>query len=95
MSKPLKNSFLKVRVECPQCAGGYVGHMTADELRERSVQETCDLSCPACGLIHLSREEVDLANQQKIVETERYRQLRMQAEAGYANTPETVTAFLK
>lgn len=72
---------IKVRSECPQGADGCIGHMTVDELLERSVHEGGSLACPLCGRIHLSREEIEQLNQEKIVCTDRYRQIRMQAES--------------
>ena len=61
-------------------ADGSIGHMTADELLERAVHDNCDLSCPICGLIHLHREEIDQLESQKIIHSERYKQIRQQAE---------------
>ncbi len=77
-SMPTPHKF-KVRVECPQCAEGRIGHMTVDELLERSLFEGCDLSCPLCGLIHLSREEIEHLEKEKIIDSERYRQICLQA----------------
>ena len=71
----------KIRVECPQCAGGSIGHMTVDELLELTLHERCNLSCPLCGLIHLSREEIERIEADKIVHSDRYRQIRLQAES--------------
>lgn len=70
-----------VRVEAPNCACGYVGHMTADELKQRAAHDEMDLSCPTCGLIHLSREEIEDLEKQKIVNSKRYREIQRQAEA--------------
>jgi len=58
--------------------------MTVDELLEQTVPERCNLSCPLCGLIHLSREEIERIEEEKIVHSARYRQIRLQAES----TPE-------
>jgi hypothetical protein len=69
-----------VRVEAPNCACGYVGHMTADELKQRAAHDDMDLSCPVCGLIHLSREEIEDLEKQKVVNTKRYREIQRQAE---------------
>ncbi|MGD9950221.1 MAG: hypothetical protein AB7U29_17350 [Desulfobulbus sp.] len=55
--------------------------MTVDELLERAVHEGCNLSCPLCGLIHLSREEIERIEEEKIVYSDRYRQIRLQAES--------------
>ena len=68
-----------VRVEAPNCACGYVGHMTADELKQRAAHDDMDLSCPVCGLIHLSREEIEDLEKQKIVHSKRYREIQRQA----------------
>ncbi len=76
-----KSTSKQVRVECPSCACGNVGHMTADELKQRAAHEDVDLSCPVCGLIHLSREEIDELEQQRIVDSKEYQQLRRDAEA--------------
>ena len=70
-----------VRVEAPNCACGCVGHMTADELKQRAAHDDMDLSCPVCGLIHLSREEIDDLGKQKVVNSKRYREIQRQAEA--------------
>lgn len=69
-----------VRVEAPNCACGFVGHMTADELKQRAAHDDMDLSCPVCGLIHLSREEIEDLEKQKVVYSKRYRELQRQAE---------------
>lgn len=68
-----------VRGQCPGCACGYVGHMTAKELKKRSVGDEVNLSCPVCGLIHLNREEVRDMEQKKITASSRYRQLLQEA----------------
>jgi hypothetical protein len=70
-----------VRVEAPNCACGFVGHMTADELKQRAAHDDMDLSCPVCGLIHLSLEEIEDLEKQKVVNSKRYREIRRQAEA--------------
>lgn len=56
--------------------------MTTDELLERAVHDNCDLSCPACGLIHLNREEIELLENEKVIHSERYQIIKQQAEAG-------------
>lgn len=75
------NERKKVRIESPNCACGYVGHMTADELKQRAAHDDMNLSCPVCGLIHLSREEIEDLEKQKVVNSRRYREIRRQAEA--------------
>ena len=78
--KDRKNKRL-VRVEAQNCACGFVGHMTADELKQRAAHDDMDLSCPVCGLIHLSREEIEDLEKQKVVSSKRYREIQRQAEA--------------
>ena len=68
-----------VRVESPGCACGYVGHMTADELKQRAAHGDMDLSCPACGLVHLSQEEIEDLEKLKVVHSKRYREIQRQA----------------
>lgn len=69
-----------VRVEAPECACGFVGHMTADELKQRAAHDDMVLSCPVCGMVHLSREEIDDLEKQKIVNSKRYKEIQRQAE---------------
>ncbi len=71
-----------VRGQCPACSCGYVGHMTAEELKARAVGDEVNLSCPVCGLIHLNREEAEDMEQKKVTETARYQQLLKEALAG-------------
>ena len=68
-----------VRVEAPGSACGFVGHMTADELKQRAAHADVDLSCPVCGLVHLSREEIEDLEKQKVVNSKRYREICRQA----------------
>jgi len=79
--KQERNNRRLVRVEAPSCACGFVGHMTVDELKQRAAHDDMDLSCPVCGLIHLSREEIEELEKQKVVYSKRYREIRRQAEA--------------
>lgn len=77
--KRQQNMQKVVRGQCPACTCGYVGHMTAEELKARAVGDEVNLSCPVCGLIHLSREEAKDMEQKKIIETPRYQQLLREA----------------
>ncbi|WP_028585549.1 hypothetical protein [Desulfogranum mediterraneum] len=81
MTKKRTEQYSPVRVECPSCACGYVGHMTADELKERAAHDDVELACPVCGLIHLSREEIDEQVQHRVVDSQRYRTIQQQAQA--------------
>ncbi len=67
-----------IRVESPGCACGYVGHMTADELKQHAAHGNMDLSCPACGLVHLSEEEIEDLEKLKVVHSKRYREILRQ-----------------
>jgi len=73
---------VQVRGLCPSCGCGYLGHMTAEELKNRAAGEEVNLSCPVCGLIHLTREEAEDRERKKISRTSRYRQLLHEALAG-------------
>ncbi len=73
----------QVRVEAPACACGCVGHMTADELKQRAAHDDMDLSCPVCGLIHLSQEEIEDLEVQKVCNSKRYREIQRQAEGDF------------
>ncbi len=82
MNKKQKEIQTVVRGQCPSCACGYVGHMTAEELKARAVGDEVNLSCPVCGLIHLSREEAEDMEQKKVTESARYKKLLREALAG-------------
>ena len=72
----------QVRAENPSGACGNVDHMTIDELKARAVGENFDGSCPACGMFHLSRADIDRIVAEKISETERYTEMKREAEQG-------------
>jgi hypothetical protein len=74
-----KSKRILVRSENPTGACGITSHMTIDELKERAVGDEFDGTCPACGLFHLTREEVERAEKIKITKTEKYRKLCEQA----------------
>ncbi len=71
----------KIRAENPSGACGYVGHLTADELKERAVGQDVDGSCPICGMVHLTRDEIEELERQKISESERFDTIKREAEA--------------
>ncbi len=71
----------KVRVESADTACGGVPHMTVDEIAARLHIDSKELRCPACGRIHLTEEDVRKAEAMKYAETERYRQIKGEAEA--------------
>lgn len=70
----------EVRAERVDTKCGSVGHMTADEIKRRSIGENVNLTCPECGEIHLTEEDASEAEQKKISETQRYKQIQSEAE---------------
>ena len=60
---------------------GALGHMTVDEIRERIVGDSVNVTCPACGAIHLTREEAEEAAMKKISSSARFRKIKAEAEA--------------
>ncbi len=53
---------------------------TIDELKARAVNENFAGSCPACGMFHLTRADIDKIVSEKISETEHYAQMKREAE---------------
>lgn len=76
-----KKYYRPVRADAPECACGFVGHMTADELKKRAAHNDAQLSCPVCGLVHLSREEIKEVERRRIVDSPRYQQILAEAQA--------------
>lgn len=70
----------EVRAERVDTKCGSVGHMTADEIKRRSIGENVNVTCPECGEIHLTEEDACEAAQKKITETPRYKQIKDEAE---------------
>ncbi len=76
----MKRSEIQVRAACVSCAGASIGHMTIDEMIARCLDNPCNLACPACGMLHLSREEIEQIQDIKITESQKYRDLCSQVE---------------
>ncbi|MBB5347312.1 hypothetical protein JWG42_11270 [Desulfoprunum benzoelyticum] len=70
----------QVRAENPSGVCGYIGHMTIDELKARAVGDEFDATCPACGKFHLTKEEIDKLNEEKITDSKSYAVMKEQAE---------------
>ena len=70
----------KVRAENPRGACGNIDHMTIDELKARAVGENFDGRCPACGMFHLTRSDIEILESEKISETEHYTEMKKEAE---------------
>jgi Zn-finger nucleic acid-binding protein len=64
-----------VHVTTPDTACGYIGHMTAHQLKEITIGANFSAACPACGQVHLSREEIRDIEKQRLTATPEYRQL--------------------
>ena len=70
----------KVRAENPSGVCGKIEHMTIDELKEIAVGDSFDGRCPACGMFHLTREDIELLEREKISESEYYLEMKNKAE---------------
>ena len=75
------NKRIQVRAENPSGVCGKIEHMTVEELKERSVGNEFDGSCPACGHFHLTRAEIDTLEQKKITDSDHYKAMKQKAEA--------------
>lgn len=71
---------VQVRAENPSGVCGYVDHMTIDELKARAVGEEFDATCPACGMFHLTKEEIEILNNEKITRSQNFADMRREAE---------------
>lgn len=71
---------LQVRAENPSGACGNVDHMTIDELKARAVGDNFDGSCPACGMFHLTRADIERIQSEKISESDHYVEMKKEAE---------------
>ncbi len=71
---------IKVRVERVDTKCGAVSHMTVDEIKERMIGENVNVTCPACGAIHLTVEEAEEAANIKITKTAKYLKIKAEAE---------------
>ena len=78
MKKEEKKS--KVRAERVDTKCGSIGHMSVDEIKERIIGQDLNVTCPECGEIHLTTEEVEEAEKKKITDTPRYEKIRKEAE---------------
>ena len=75
-----KKRRVQVRAENPSGACGYIDHMTIDELKARAVGEEFDATCPACGMFHLTRDEIDKIEGEKVTQSKSFKDLREEAE---------------
>ena len=75
-----KTGRIQVRAENPSGACGNIDHMTIDELKARAVGDNFDGSCPACGMFHLTRADIEADEAEKISETDYYADMVNEAE---------------
>ena len=55
--------------------------MTVDEIKRRTLGGDVNVTCPECGEIHLTAEDVEAAIQKKITETDKYHKIKSNAVA--------------
>ena len=70
----------RVRAENPSGVCGKIEHMTIDELKEIAVADSFDGRCPACGMFHLTREDIEALESEKISESDYYLEMKQKAE---------------
>lgn len=75
----------KVRAENPSGACGKIEHMTIDELKEIAVGDSFDGKCPACGMFHLRKEDIEALESEKISHSDYYSEMKMQAEEDWTS----------
>ncbi len=69
-----------IKAETVDTVCGQIPHMTVDQLAARLSIESRELRCPACGRIHLTDDDVKRAESFRFSETQRYQDLKEQAE---------------
>jgi uncharacterized Zn finger protein len=70
----------KVRAERVDTKCGCIGHMTVDEIKARSVGENVNVACPECGRIHLTIEDAEQAEAEKVIASKRFEKIKSEAE---------------
>ena len=75
-----KEKKTKVRAERVDTKCGSIGHMTVDEIKDRTIGDSLVAECPECGEIHLTPEDVQEAEAKKITETSKYKKIKNEAE---------------
>lgn len=70
----------RVRAERVDTKCGSIGHMTVDEIRERTIGDNVNVTCPECGKIHLTVEDAEEAAAKKISQTRKYAKIAIEAE---------------
>ena len=75
-----KEEKTKVRAERVDTKCGSIGHMTVDEIKDRTIGKEVNVACPDCGEIHLTSEDVAEAQAKKITTTAKYKKIQQDAE---------------
>ncbi|MHC1727745.1 MAG: hypothetical protein AB9866_17375 [Syntrophobacteraceae bacterium] len=75
-----KDNRPKVRAERLDTKCGYIGHMTVDQIKDRSFGESVNVACPECGKIHLTIEDIEEAEAKKFRKTKRFAKIKADAE---------------
>jgi hypothetical protein len=77
-----KGEKSKVRAERVDTKCGSIGHMTADEIKDRTIGTDVNVTCPDCGEIHLTPEDAVEAQAKKITATPKFKKIQEEAEPG-------------
>ena len=80
MGNDKKDNRPNVRAERIDTKCGYIGHMTVDQIKERSFGETVNVACPECGKIHFTIEDIEEAEERKLRKTTRFAKIKSDAE---------------
>ena len=80
MTEDKKDKRPKVRAERLDTKCGYIGHMTVDQIKERSFGENVNVACPECGKIHFTVEDIEEAEAKKFRKTKRFARIKSDAE---------------
>ncbi len=75
-----KDEKTKVRAERVDTKCGSIGHMTVDEIKDRTIGKELNVTCPDCGEIHLTPDDVTEAESKKITATPKYKKIQEDAE---------------
>ena len=80
MTQDKKANRPKVRAERIDTGCGYIGHMTVDQIKERSFGSDINVACPEYGKIHLTVEDTEKAETRRISKTQRFARIKSDSE---------------
>ncbi|MGQ9484777.1 MAG: hypothetical protein ACUVSA_07295 [Desulfosoma sp.] len=69
----------RVRARRVDTKCGLLAHMTVDEIRERTIGDQLNVTCPECGEIHLTVEEAEAASFRRVRDSARFKRLLEEA----------------